>query len=245
MNYTIVENPKYGGWAGYILRPPGNNSDEVFEGIKTSFNVPYTYHTNLSTNQGIAIWIGIGGYLTVNLIQVGIEADNLTAEPSNIHYSAYKSWYDLFPFQVNTVPFIPSIGENLTVSIRLVNATNNIWQIFLMNSNNGLVYYNSTVNFRVPLNTAEAIVEVPNLSEYSPPAFSPIEFRNISTYLCTRTNCKTCPLDNMSHISVGINIFNSTNPSQKIVIEPSKIFNNSFSVYYNGTLPENSVSGSK
>lgn len=227
-NGNVTYYSEHGIWAGYIVSLQNSTGREI-RGITATISVPYAFYNSLAQSEGIAAWLGLGGFKEANIIQAGITAENFT------YYSRYFDWYEEF----NASSIHPVAGvvpkENISISINLINESKYFWNITIRRGNNNNDFNLDNISFKIPLKTAEFVSEVSYYEGAMPSAFSPIKFSNISFTVCNATLCTKCPFNAMTHLILNIQIHNKTNSSQWVNITPSIFSNNSFYIYYNGT----------
>lgn len=237
-NYTSIQNKIYGGWIGYVGTL--QNKNLKIEGIKGIFTVPSTKHTPLAQNEGIAIWLGIGGYyMPMNtLIQAGAEIDNLSIFQSTVYYPLSSIWFEQ-GYTKNSIKILLVPNSSVSVSIQLINLSKDSWNATIQTLN----YTKTFIANYSAVNSVEAVIELPNFQISAPPAFSRVMFSNITVKVCNSTTCALCPFVNMFHTTLEVQIYNTSNSSRWLDIRPSLLSsNNSFYITYEGTLPISNVS---
>lgn len=155
--------PVHGGstsslnWSGYVVTPTAKVTT-----VSSSFTVP---GVGLVPPGFGAMWTGIGGYNTQDLIQAGIAANSLPTLP--ILGPQYSAWYETLPGP--ETPLTGCAGDsNCTVapgdaiSVTISNTGGNGWSITM--SDAGKWSVTKTVNYSSSESSAEWIYEAPTLA---------------------------------------------------------------------------------
>ncbi len=96
-------------WAGYAaatnLNNPATGSVSYVAG---SWKVPAVTGTGTAYS---AVWVGIDGYTSNTVEQIGTESDVASGTPS------YYAWYEMYPQGYVTVPLTISAGDSISASV--------------------------------------------------------------------------------------------------------------------------------
>lgn len=144
-------------WSGYAA------VGGTYTSVSGSWVVPEVHPTG-DPLAADATWVGIGGVITDDLIQVGTQG--LVDSEGNTRYEA---WYELLPAPSVPLPVAVAPGDSITAAVTLVG--DDRWHIFLINNTTGrshamVVRYNSS------LSSAEWVEERPSLAHNG--AFLPL-----------------------------------------------------------------------
>ncbi len=139
-------------WAGYVVASDLQNPQRNVTSVNASWIVPQVNVTNVNVSFS-AVWVGIGGFFDRSLIQVGSEQDSINGE------AVYSLWYELLPRDAVTIDAINvSPGDNITASISLIDASLNLWSIYIAD---GSQIFQGNVSYVSSQLSAEWIVERP------------------------------------------------------------------------------------
>lgn len=164
-------------WAGYVaatnLQQPAQNSVSAVSG---SWVVPTISHSTQHTY--CAIWVGIDGYSSPSVEQIGTEHDWDNGQQTNY------AWFEMYPeasYQIVGFPVNP--GDLIHASVTFKG--NGVFLLTITNSTRK-VYTNVptsyTTSHTAQRSCAEWIVEAPYLNQILPLAhFNPITFSNCLT----------------------------------------------------------------
>ena len=156
-------------------------------GVNAAWTVP---KVNDSAGSGYSsVWIGIGGELDKDLIQVGTEHDVVNGRDT------YTAWYELLPsFAVQLSSVIVSPGDIVIASINLVNSDTNQWIIRISDATTGQAFTRNVV-YNSTRSSGEWIVERPTINNQ---ITTLADFGNI-----TFTNCS----GNVNNVTSSITKF--------------------------------------
>lgn len=154
--HVPVKEGTSNNWSGYVAAPnlakPTKNSVSAVSG---TWVVPTILHA--SSNTFCSIWVGIDGYGSPSVEQIGTEHD--WSGGKQVHY-AWFEMYPQYPYEINGFPVNP--GDSISASVTY--AGNNTFVMTIVN-NTRKVFYNvptaytkSTTAQRV---CAEWVVEAP------------------------------------------------------------------------------------
>jgi hypothetical protein len=100
-------------WAGYVVERnfsmPQNGS---VSDIKATWTVPSTHDTYGQPNAFSSVWIGIDGFSSVSIEQIGTDSDFLSGSPE------YSAWYELFPEDPVYLDMEISPGDIISAEIK-------------------------------------------------------------------------------------------------------------------------------
>jgi hypothetical protein len=150
-------------WAGYAVQ------GGTYTGVSGTFVMPeLSYSSTLVSN---ATWIGIGGRSSADLIQAGVY------EVADASGATYQAWYELLPD--NAVPIDLPVHPNDSISIALLETSNDTWNIVITN-NTTKQQFAKTVQYHSSRSSAEWIQERPQINGALPPlaGFTPVVFTN-------------------------------------------------------------------
>jgi hypothetical protein len=141
-----------GNWSGYAV----TGADGSVTDVRGSWTVPTVTCSAGAPDQFSASWVGIDGFNSNTVEQIGIEADCVSGKAE---YSAWYEFYPHWPFTINTVSVRPgdqmvaevSYGAKGQFTVTLTNTTAQPQQFFST----------STKMPQAKLSSAEWIVEAP------------------------------------------------------------------------------------
>ena len=166
---VIASTDKQHNWAGYVVY---NSTSNITYAVGT-WIVQNASASGFGDTKSVQ-WVGIGGYLDGNLVQVGTESD------TNLGFGNYFVWYEYDPS--NTPEQYPcniilspgcndvSPGDKMMGIVYLVPGTSNEWNFTIFDFTRGYGFYNLTFlnSHQIPSRkTAEWIDERPLLYNLS------------------------------------------------------------------------------
>jgi hypothetical protein len=146
-------------WSGYVLTSGGYTSASF------SWTVPAVTFVSYPSNpsfESSSSWVGIGGWGTSDLIQLGTE-QYVTSTGSTI----YRPWYEILPASETILPsqYTVSPGDSMSASLRcLSNCTaNNSSTTWLLSMTDSTKQWTYTINltYKSSLSSVEWIQEAP------------------------------------------------------------------------------------
>jgi Peptidase A4 family len=138
-------------WAGYLQYTP---HAKTFTAVEDTWVVP-TVETSVSGDEYSADWVGIGGYKSAALLQVGTIEDNLD------HHATYSAWSEILPAPAVTMSgLLISPGDRIETWIEEI-ATGR-WQMTVVDLTTGAIG-GRTVDYTSTDQSAEAILERPKV----------------------------------------------------------------------------------
>src|SRR5581483_11962610 len=132
-------------WAGYAA------TGGSFTAVSGTWAVPHPATTGAAGES--AVWVGIGGENSRDLIQAGTE--EIVSGTGQVRYDA---WVETLPAAPRQVPFVVRPGD--TVSVSIVQQSGDSWTVSFANATTGAAYQQN-VQYRSSLSSAEWIVEAP------------------------------------------------------------------------------------
>jgi hypothetical protein len=135
-------------WSGYVATAPG-----LYTSVSASWAVP---SVSSSSPAYSSVWIGIGGWNSTRLIQVGTDQDVL-----NNGSAVYFAWREVYPGPVFLIGYV-SPSDSIAATISQVSANASTWRMLVIRNSDALL--NLTTRARVSVasqKTAEFIVERP------------------------------------------------------------------------------------
>jgi hypothetical protein len=132
-------------WAGYVA----TQRDTV--AVSGTWNVPSVRWTARATYS--SVWVGIGGFTTNDLIQVGTESDFVGGR------AVYYAWVEALPGDTVLLPLAVWPGNTVTASISYNGWSR--WSVRLRNLSSGRSTAR-TLHYRSSLSSAEWIEEAPS-----------------------------------------------------------------------------------
>ncbi|MCW4018994.1 MAG: G1 family endopeptidase [Candidatus Bathyarchaeota archaeon] len=145
-------------WSGYSVTSNLIFPQPTVVAVSASWIIPTVTVSEMNTYS--SVWVGVGGQNDNTLIQVGSEHDSYRGE------AVYSLWYELLPDYAIKIPEINvSPGDQISASVRLVDAETNYWLIEITDVTVGQsfrehFFYDSTQL------TAEWIVERPTVNNF-------------------------------------------------------------------------------
>jgi hypothetical protein len=143
--------PQSRNWAGYTA------SSGRFSAVSATWVVPGFAPD--SPAGADAIWVGIGGVRGNDLIQAGTQ-ETVSGRGS----TQYAAWIETLPQASHPVPLAVNAGDSITISIE--QQTDDAWRVVLVN-NTTTQSYQTNVQYRSSLSSAEWIVEAPSICSES------------------------------------------------------------------------------
>jgi hypothetical protein len=141
-------------WSGYIVAAD-SNQPRAITGATTTITVPVL---SKEMEGKSAIWVGVGGANDDNhLIQAGVEANQNKNGPE------YYAWYELFPEPQTRILMSVRAGDNITISLQLLNSQ---WNVTINNLTAGQ-NFTTSAKYESSMSSAEWILEAPTVCETS------------------------------------------------------------------------------
>ena len=137
-------------WSGYaVTGPKGSVSD-----VKGSWVVPTIQGACPSTGQYASFWVGIDGYSSNTVEQVGTDSDCQNGEP------VYYAWFEFYPHPSFTVDSVPISPGNI-VSAEVKSSAKGTFTVTLTNVSTGKSFSTSGKVASAEQTSAEWIAEAP------------------------------------------------------------------------------------
>jgi hypothetical protein len=192
----------------------------VYTGVSATWVVP---KASKSTDDisAHAVWVGIGGATTKDLVQAGTQAIVISGK------TYYHAWYETLPDPERELPLSVQPGD--TVSVSLIEVVPDVWRLTFVNITTGATYIGD-IPYTSTRSSAEWIVERPMMmtsagKEYiTLNAFDEVEFTSATVI----ENGVTRSLGQLDTKKVVLKGKNATTVSSV----PSKVKNNAFTVSY-------------
>jgi hypothetical protein len=159
------KNATSSNWGGYAVTDPNGTVTNV----KGSWVVPAVTCTG-GTDSYSSFWIGIDGYDSSTVEQIGVDADCVGG---TAQYSAWFEFYPHWPYTINTV----QVQAGDTISAEVSYGTKGQFTVTLTNLTRNQTFSTSTKMPQAKMSSAEWIVEAPWSSSILPLAnFGVAEF---------------------------------------------------------------------
>lgn len=208
-------------WSGYVATAPGQ-----YTSVSASWTIP-----SVSTSSPPAYssaWIGIGGWNSTRLIQVGTDQDIL-----NNGSAVYFAWREVYPGPVFLIGYV-SPSDSIVATISQVSANASTWRMLVIRNSGTLL--NLTIRARVNVasqKTAEFIVERPAIQVGRRDQLTALANFGTVTFSQCSTNQGALPSLTSAVMVVMTGSGNSTGQylAQPGALEAS---NDSFTVRYSG-----------
>lgn len=163
-------------WSGYVaatnLATPQNRSVNSVSG---SWVVPKLQPTTAKTN--CSIWVGIDGYVSNSVEQIGTEHDWINGQQRNY------AWFEMFPKAAYKILNFPCRPGHL-ISAEVVFKGNGTFQLVIFNTTKQVYFFvptSYTTFTGAKRSSAEWIVEAPSKATILPLAnFGTVQFTNCS-----------------------------------------------------------------
>jgi len=134
-------------WAGYVAQ--GGS----YGGVSASWTIPVVAGT--AGPAADATWVGIGGVIADDLLQVGTQA---VVDPSGA--VSYQAWLEMMPRASVTLPLTVAPGDLVSASLTERGAGE--WEVSIADATNGQ-HYDKMVAYDSSHSSAEWVEEMPSL----------------------------------------------------------------------------------
>ncbi len=182
-------------WSGYAALT--SSSGQTFTAVSGDFVIPTITKTPSITDTYSAFWVGLDGYSSDSVEQIGIEADYLGNDPT------YFAWYEMYPADpvtINSVPVAP--GQSISVSVNYLG--NNDFDLTLDDLTTGDNFSIDQTLSNPALSSAEWIAEAPSDRHPLPLAnFGSVTFTDASATL-SGTGGATGPISTFSNALINL-----------------------------------------
>jgi hypothetical protein len=205
-------------WSGYAVTGPNGSVTDV----KGSWIVPAVKCTAGAPDSYSSYWVGIDGYGSNTVEQIGIDADCVSGKPA---YSAWYEYYPHWPYIINNFPVASgniisaevSYGAKGQFTVSLTN------QSVLDKQRHPITFSNTTKMPQAQSASAEWIVEAPWSSSVLPLAnFTSASFGHFYTgqpNTCYATvSGKTGPIGSFNTSVIQINMVSSTGAMKALTL---------------------------
>ena len=143
-----------GNWSGYAV--PGTSGSDTFTGVLGTWQVPTVTGSRGKTTYS-SVWVGLDGYDTGSVEQIGTEQDWTKSGQQNY------AWFEMYPsgsYLIRGFPAYP--GDSITAQV--VYQGNGVFQLTIANTTHKASYTvpsSYTTSPTVTRQSAEWIVEAP------------------------------------------------------------------------------------
>jgi Peptidase A4 family len=169
-------------WAGYAAEYPSmqNPSSNMVTDVKGTWVVPGVTGTNKKTYS--SIWVGIDGYSSSTVEQIGTEQDYINGRP------VYSAWYEMYPAYPVTIPLTIKAGDTITAEVQYTGSGHFTLTLDDV-SDSSPAFSIDQVSTVAQLSSAEWIVEAPWLGTVLPLAnFGSATFTDASATINGKNN---------------------------------------------------------
>jgi hypothetical protein len=136
-------------WSGYATFGGGNN----FTDVKGNWIQP-TAHCNTRGNRYSSFWVGIDGYTSNSVQQIGTEANcNGRNRPD------YYAWWEMYPDPSNRIGLAVHPGDSISAE---VSVSGNTYTLFIKNNSTGQSF-STQQNTTASDANAEWVAEAPSI----------------------------------------------------------------------------------
>jgi len=210
-------------WAGYAVTGPDGSVTDV----KGSWKVPAVNCSSPGVANGYAsFWIGIDGYESRTVEQIGTDSDCSSGKP------VYYAWYEFYPHQFFTINTSAPIMPNDTISAEVSYNPGTQQFTVSLSVNKGAVFSTSTKMNNARRSSAEWIAEAPSGGGIAALAdFGMMAFNNCVAKVGNQTgSIGSFPTN------VGITMI-STKDSNVVKAQPSSLMADGFTVTWENPGP--------
>ena len=165
---TKVVNPQ---WAGYVVTAP----HVAFTNATATWTQPAVRCTHGATPALSAVWVGLGGYASTVLEQVGVSANCDAAGKAG-----YFAWFELVPDTAHTIDEKVAAGDTIAASVTRLKL--NLVELRIENRTRRWTFVRKITWDASESSSAEWIVEAP--------------------YSCVRFSCRPAPLANFGSVTL-------------------------------------------
>jgi hypothetical protein len=211
-------------WSGYAVTGANGSVTDV----KGSWIVPTASCTAGAPDSYSSLWVGIDGFNSNTVEQIGIDADCVSGKPT---YYAWFEFYPHWPYNINNFSVTP--GDVITAEVSYGGKSG--FTVTLKNLNTSKSFSTSTKMPQANLSSAEWIVEAPWSSGVLPLAnFGIADFGQVNTGqsgTCYATvSGKTGPIGSFDPNDVQINMYTSSNVLKALTssLQPDQSSGSSF-----------------
>ena len=112
-SHVLLEEGTSGSWAGYAvatnLKTP---QDYAVSDVKGQWVVPSVSPSTSDTYS--AIWVGIDGYSSNTVEQIGTEQDSINGQPT------YYAWFEMYPREAYNIDNPVSPGDTMMAEVKYI-----------------------------------------------------------------------------------------------------------------------------
>jgi hypothetical protein len=190
-----------GNWSGYAVPLETSGTKDTFSQVRGTWTVPAV--TSLLSATYSSLWVGIDGYTSGTVEQIGTEADWTGHADSNY------AWFEMYPnYAYEIVGFPAKPGDSISASVQYVkqttvrqgrrSETESVFQLTITNTTEDASYTIPTSYTTIPSparSSAEWIMEAPSESDILPLAdFGETGFSGCEA-ASTHTSGKLAPIN--------------------------------------------------
>lgn len=140
-------------WSGYAVTA-STGSVTVAKG---SWIVPTASCSGSSTDTYAAVWVGIDGYSSSTVEQIGTDSDCQNGSP------VYYAWYEFYPHPSYLISALTSVSPGNSI-VAGVSYSGNVFTVTITDTTTGQSYTTSSTVSSAQRNSAEWILEAPSSS---------------------------------------------------------------------------------
>ena len=210
-------------WAGYALTAP---SGSTFTSVVGSWTVPtVTASPDTSSGTYAAFWVGLDGFNSPTVEQLGVEADYFHSSGAS-----YYAWTELYPAGSSYISrFTVNPGDKITASVTYtgINSTSGRqdFTLAMQDTTTGETYQDNTSTTGVDLHSAEWVTEAPSNNGILPLAnFGSATFTDSFATLATGSSSQTSTITGLAGLN-GVTAYqiNLSSGTGKLSAKPSTL----------------------
>lgn len=174
-------------WAGYVVQTGFDHPrTNAVDAVEATWDVPAVNCTGTRGDYSAAFWIGIDGFSSPNIVQIGTESDCVQGS------AQYSVWYELYPQDSVNLDMAINPGDEVHARVEYIG--NDTFQLSITDTTTREGFTIRQVSPGAVRNSAEWIAEAPVLRRRILPLadFGPVEFSNTSVTV----NGVTGPISN-------------------------------------------------
>ncbi|MFA5860805.1 MAG: G1 family glutamic endopeptidase [Candidatus Thermoplasmatota archaeon] len=142
-------------WAGYAVQTNlASPSNGVVTDVKGSWVVPAVSCPADGTNKYSAAWVGIDGYSSNSVEQLGTESDCLSG--GSVPY--YAAWWEMYPKPSRRIQHVVQAGDHMTAEVRY--SGGNAYTLTMTDATQGWSF-STTQRAKAARSSAEWVQEAP------------------------------------------------------------------------------------
>lgn len=114
---VVLKNGSSTNWSGYasVLGSLTNPQKDAVSSVKGTWVVPSVNCSGITTDTYSSAWVGIDGYVSSSVEQLGTEHDCISGQPR------YYAWYEMYPKPSSRVTLPVSAGDVMTGEVKYQN----------------------------------------------------------------------------------------------------------------------------